>query len=63
MDIERIHGYRDGFEWREVTAHGHPMAGFRCKCDGKPMNCLHSPAIGDRRVPNAKWMPLGGTEW
>lgn len=32
-------------------------------CDGKPLNCLHSPAIGDKRVANAKWRPLGGAEW
>ena len=63
MDIKKTHEYCDGFEWREVTAHGYPMVGFRCKCNGKPMNYLYSPAIRDKRVSNAKWMPLGGTEW
>ena len=77
MDIKKVHEHCDGFEWREVTtdqpscdipvivktAHGRPMVAFRCKCDGKPLDCLYSPAIGDKRVANAKWRPLGGAEW
>lgn len=77
MDIKKVHGHRDAFERREVTAdrppcdipvivktpHSYPMAAFRCKCNGKPLDCLHSPAIGDKRPANAKWRPSGGAEW
>ena len=77
MDIKKVRGHRDGFEWREVTAdrppcdipaivkapHSHPMAALRRKCDGRPPDRLHSPAIGDKRVVNAKWRPLGGIGW
>ena len=50
MDIEKVHEHCDAFEWREVTA-------------DRPLDCLHSPAIGDERAANAKWRPLGGAQW
>lgn len=77
MDIKKVREYRDAFEWREVTAdkppcdipgivktpHSHPMAAFRRKCNGIPLDRLHSPAIRGKRVVNAKWRPLGGIGW
>lgn len=77
MDIEKVHGHCSGLERRGVAAdrppcdipvivkapHGYPMMAFRCKCDGRPLNCPHPPAIGDKCVANAKWGPLGGAEW
>lgn len=67
MDIEKVHEYRNTFEWREVTAdqppHSYPMVAFRCKCNGKPLNYFYSPAIRDKRAANAKWRPLGGIGW
>lgn len=77
MDMKKVHGYRDTSGWREATAgrppcdipvtvrtpHSHPMAALRCRCDGKPLDRPHSPAIGDRRAANAEWRPSGGAEW